>query len=270
MMKPPAVKLFASDLDGTLLGVGSQLSNETVAALAEARAAGVPIVAATGRGPHSAVPRLAPCGLIDFAVCSNGALIHDVRTDAPLKSFPIPAELFDSFLHTISGAMPEVALSWELTDGYGWTDPFDFIADGHEDLFGRRRGAAPDSTLPVTKMMAYHPELEPLALADALRSAGVTDLTLSTSGVSFVELTAPGVTKAAALAVLCDEWGIDAADVVAYGDNHNDVSMLEWAGTGVAVGNTHPLAVAAADEVIGRNTDHSVADDMRRRLTGVG
>jgi hydroxymethylpyrimidine pyrophosphatase-like HAD family hydrolase len=58
---------------------------------------------------------------------------------------------------------------------------------------------------------------------------------------------------------LCNDWGIDPAQVIAFGDNHNDAAMLKWAGHGVAMGNASSLATDAADEVIGTNADHAVA-----------
>ena len=58
--------------------------------------------------------------------------------------------------------------------------------------------------------------------------------------------------------------GITAADVVAFGDMPNDVPMLRWAGLGVAMGNAHPDAMAAADEVTAANTDDGVARVLER------
>ncbi len=264
-------RLFASDLDGTLFAPDHQLSDATVAALRAARAAGVPVIAATGRGPRSAVPRLRPHAVIEVAVCSNGALVHDVVTDQPIESSPIPVALLADFVAAVTASVPDLACSWEMSHGYGWHDAFDFIAGRHEDLKDLRRGNAfdPDeiTATPITKLMAYHPELDPMALVDHLRAATGTELTMSTSGVGFVELTAPGVTKATALARLCERHGVDPADVVAYGDNQNDVAMLSWAGTGVAMGNAHDVAKLAADVVIGTNHDDSVARDMLARLT---
>jgi hydroxymethylpyrimidine pyrophosphatase-like HAD family hydrolase len=87
----------------------------------------------------------------------------------------------------------------------------------------------------------------------------VDPLTVSTSGVQFVEVTGEGITKASALAHLCTDWGIEPAQVIAFGDNHNDAAMLKWAGHGVAMGNGSSLALEAADEVIGSNADDAVA-----------
>ena len=58
--------------------------------------------------------------------------------------------------------------------------------------------------------------------------------------------------------------GITAEDVVAFGDMPNDVPMLRWAGHGVAMGNAHSEAVAAADEVTAGNDDDGVARVLER------
>ena len=55
-----------------------------------------------------------------------------------------------------------------------------------------------------------------------------------------MEISAAGVTKGDALARLCERLGVDAADVVAFGDMPNDLPMLTWAGTSYAMANAHP------------------------------
>ena len=74
-------------------------------------------------------------------------------------------------------------------------------------------------------------------------------------------MSAPGVSKASALAELCDEHGIGAADVVAFGDMPNDLPMLTWAGRSYAVANAHPEVLAAVDRTVG---------GQRRRRRGPG
>ena len=53
--------------------------------------------------------------------------------------------------------------------------------------------------------------------------------------------------------------GIDASEVIAFGDAQNDISMLEWAGIGVAMGNATDAAKAAADEVTASNNEDGIA-----------
>ena len=75
----------------------------------------------------------------------------------------------------------------------------------------------------------------------------------------FVEIAAPGSTKARALAELCGEWGLGPEGVIAFGDMPNDLPLLAWAGHRVAVANAHPDILALADEVARTNNDDGVA-----------
>ena len=78
------------------------------------------------------------------------------------------------------------------------------------------------------------------------------------------------MTKATGLAEVAAGHGVPAADVAAIGDMPNDVPMLEWAGHAYAVSNAHPAAIAAADEVLGRNDDDAVAALIESLLGGRG
>jgi hydroxymethylpyrimidine pyrophosphatase-like HAD family hydrolase len=92
-------------------------------------------------------------------------------------------------------------------------------------------------------------------------------VTITVSGGPFVEVMAAGVTKALALAALCDERGIDAADVVAVGDHTNDLPMLRWAGRAVAMGNAHPSVLAEIHEHTASNVDDGLAMVIEGLLT---
>ena len=86
------------------------------------------------------------------------------------------------------------------------------------------------------------------------------------AGLPFVELMPPGVDKAFGLRRLCEERGIGADHVMAFGDMPNDVAMLEWARWGVAVGNAHDHAKAAADEITETNVDDGVSHVLEQLL----
>src|SRR4029453_19293291 len=80
------------------------------------------------------------------------------------------------------------------------------------------------------------------------------------------EISAAGVTKAFALERLCRRLGVAPEEVVAVGDMPNDLAMLGWAGTGVAVANAAPEVLDAADEVTAANTEDGVARLLERIL----
>ena len=73
-----------------------------------------------------------------------------------------------------------------------------------------------------------------------------------------------GISKAIGVAQVARPLEIAAEDVVAFGDMPNDVPLLSWAGHGVAMGNAHPEAMAAADEVTAANSDDGVAGVLER------
>ena len=77
-----------------------------------------------------------------------------------------------------------------------------------------------------------------------------------------------GVDKAATTAKVAASWGISAGEVVAFGDNANDLELLAWAGTGVAVENALPETKAVADCVIGHHADDAVASFVAGLLRG--
>jgi hypothetical protein len=108
---------------------------------------------------------------------------------------------------------------------------------------------------------------ELLALARELLGQDVT-VTSSSTTEALLEISAPGVTKATALAGLAARHGISAEEVVAFGDMPNDLPMLDWAGRAVAVANAHPDVLALADEVTASNDEDGVALVLER-LAGV-
>lgn len=265
------MRLIASDLDGTLFGVDHQLTARTIEALRAAHDAGIRVVAATGRSSRSVVPRLRPAGVIDVAVCSNGSLIHDLPNDETIMRFPIEPAHVERFFDALAALDLDLSFCWETDRGNGWDDGFADIAALHSDLEGERQmPERPTAAVAVTKIMVRHREIVREELMAELGPHIPHGLTMSCSGVEFVEVTGPGVDKAAGLRHLCAEWGIAADEVVAFGDNHNDAPMLTWAGTGVAMANGSDTAKAAADEVIGHHADDAVAARIEAIVASIG
>ena len=113
-----------------------------------------------------------------------------------------------------------------------------------------------------------------VSLADRVRQEAVVavqpllpdGVEVATSGSLFTEVTASGVDKAFGLARLSERLGVPRSDVIAFGDNHNDLPMLRWAGTSVAMANSEPVAFDAAGERTLRNDEDGVAAFLERFL----
>ena len=125
-----------------------------------------------------------------------------------------------------------------------------------------RRAEQPEPTVDdtVLKLFVDHPDVTTPAQAMSVLGTVLPDgVTGVSSGGPYLEVTATGVDKASTLAMLADRLGVAHADVVTFGDSHNDIEMLRWAGTGVAMGNAHPDVAAASDLQVPSNADDGVA-----------
>jgi HAD superfamily hydrolase (TIGR01484 family) len=122
------------------------------------------------------------------------------------------------------------------------------------------------------KLLARRPTTDHDAPAQQAREAvaGLVELTWSEPSAELLEMSAAGVSKGSGLAALCAARGIAADDVIAFGDMPNDLSMFAWAGRAYAMGNAHPEAVAAADEVTLANAEDGVAVVLERLLREAG
>lgn len=261
-----APRVVATDLDGTLVRSDGSISARSVHALRAARAAGARVLLVTARPPRTVERLLGPTGWSDaLAVCSNGALVHDLGTGSVVEATTVPAAVAAAAVQALSAHLPGVAWAVEtghrLVQGPGWgrSDPVD---RAHET----RVGALADLWAhPVVKLLAWsagHSGDQLLAVARGLAVAGVE--ATHSGGRNMIELSAAGVTKARALASLCRRWGVASDDVVAFGDMPNDVPMLRWAGRSWAVSGAHPDALAAATATTASNDDDGVAQVLER------
>jgi len=110
----------------------------------------------------------------------------------------------------------------------------------------------------VTKLVVRHATLGVEELMAVLRSHA-DGVCLTVSGGPFVEVGPAGVSKATGLAALCADLGINASEVLAFGDHQNDLPMLQWAGRGFAMANSQPSVLAAVAERTASNEEDGLA-----------
>ena len=261
------IRLVASDLDGTLLLPDETVSERTRAALVAAKEAGITVVLVSGRQPRSLGPIAERIGVGGIAICANGALIWDLDAGTLVDATPLAADLASRLVHALREAIPGVLFAVELERGFGrergWAEettdvrPEVLEADALELITG-----------PVIKLLVRHPTLPFPEVAERARRAVGEDAVATWAGLRLVEISAAGVTKAFALERLCRRLGVAPGEVVAVGDMPNDLAMLNWAGTAVAVANATQEVLDAADEVTAANTDDGVALLLERILAG--
>jgi Cof subfamily protein (haloacid dehalogenase superfamily) len=256
------LRLAAIDLDGTLLRADGTLSDRSRRALTRVRSAGIQVVVVTARGPRSVRVLAREAGLDGNAICSNGAIALDLASGEVVRTRPLGQEVAARLVRELRARLPGIlfaaeseefalepgfaAWEWEPPAGTRYADALELVA------------------APVAKLILRHEEHALEAVAAAARDLAGDEAAVTIPGPWTVEISAAGVSKAAALAELCAELGIDPSEVIAFGDYPNDLPMLEWAGRAVAVANAHPEVLTVADEVTASNEDDGVALVLER------
>lgn len=251
-------RLVATDLDGTLVHSDGVVTERTRVVLAELDARGVPVVFVTGRPLRWAVEVFAHVGRHGLAIVSNGALVWNVPEERIHLERLLPREEGLEVSRRIREAAPEAAFAVETLSGIALEPGF---RERHHVPEGSRRGTVDDIyDGPALKLLARHERLQPVPFWDLAEAAvgGLAEITWSSTS-SLLEISAPGVTKASTLSVVCEELGIAAADVVAFGDMPNDIPMLRWAGRSYAMAEAHPTVRTAADAVAPPGDEDGVA-----------
>ena len=181
-----------------------------------------------------------------------------------IETSPLEPEIALELVTLLEAAVPGGAWAVERTGGFG-----------HEPGYVTRWPIPEDSTVaavhaliaePAVKLMLRHDRLSADALLERARATcgHLAELSHSSVHDTLLEISAAGVSKASALARLCEQRDIAREEVIAFGDMPNDLPMLTWAGHSVAVANAHPDVRAAADEVTASNDESGVALVLER------
>lgn len=260
------VQMIAIDIDGTLLpSSGAKISQRTIQALRSAEAAGLEIVIATGRRHAYALPLLEPAGLSaeTVAISSNGVITRTFAGETTDRALLAP-----EVARALCGLLRPYG---DLVFTFDRTGPGELVIESLDQLH-RRIAAWVDGNRESIQVVSPlelafdHSDGSPLqgmvcgALdamreAQALLTAGEYALGVETHRteypareLSILDVLPAGCSKGAALARLAAQRGIDAARVMAIGDNFNDVEMLAWAGHAVVMANSAPGVLAMAEE----------------------
>jgi Cof subfamily protein (haloacid dehalogenase superfamily) len=264
MPRPGLPKLIATDLDGTLVRSDDTVSAYTHEVLDRVRAAGIPVVGATGRGPRLTELTRNDIRAADFLVMAGGGRVVD-QTDPSgpvvLRDERIRGDVLAALLAALEARVGPLTIMVEALDAddaplWGDYDPAWRYPERLE-----RRPRAECFTGELIKAFARSADRDVddlLAAARELIPPSVASVTQA--GLGFLEIGAPGVDKGTGLAVVADSLGVDPADILVFGDMPNDLPMFEWARWGrVAVANAHPAVLAAADVIAPANDDDGVA-----------
>lgn len=244
------IKLLALDLDGTIVTDMHHIPPRVQTAIKAASAQGVQVVIATGREYPVSRKFIELLGLTTAVICYQGALIYDPVADKTIAAETIPLPQ----AHRLIDQARSQHLALHLYIGH---QAFVEAPTALSRKLLHRTGIAPAEVKdlkqvvesPPLKGLIAHPAAEAGAAASHLAAALSPELNVFRSHAELIEVTAPNVSKGHALAKVAGHYGIPQNEVMAIGDQDNDIEMIAWAGLGVAMGNASPGAKAAADHV---------------------
>lgn len=242
------IRYVVTDMDGTMLRPGGIVAPRTREAIAALKQQGIGLVLASGRSDASMKPYVQELGLALPFIAYNGAKIVDARTFAPIREDLIPLEQLREACVYIEGLGCYFQVYYG--DTFYYSEQGTFAEEYQRDT--RQRGqyvgklsAFVDRPTPKVVLIAEPERASVLRGRLTQRYAGV--FTVTGTNPKLVELTVPQATKGGALQRLMEILHTSAGEVMALGDAPNDITMLETAGTSVAMGGALPEVVAAAD-----------------------
>lgn len=252
------IRLIAFDLDGTFLDNKKKIPGENLQAIENAAAKGITVVPATGRLYGGLPEELRALPFIRYYILINGAKVYDAKEDRVLYT----ANLTNERALSLFAHAREVGCYYDCylrdrglmdREGYDRIDTFvsnrvyaDYmrsIRSPIEDLAGtiRRDGGE------VQKVQYFFTDMEERSRQLSLLPELFSDIKATTSMPMNIEINASGAGKGPALEQLCRHLGFTAENALVFGDSTNDLDMLQTAGIGVAMCNSHPNILAAAD-----------------------
>lgn len=265
------IRCIAIDLDDTLLRSDLTISKVDQDAIRRAIREGIKVLLASGRMIQSMRPYVRELELDVPVIAYNGAIIQEALSGKILYHRPVPAEearqlvpIFrEAGIHLNAYINDELYMD-ELTE---WGQKY-----------AANAGVAPH---PVGDLLRYlnEPSHKMLAVGEAekidriqkhLQGLFGDRLQFIKSKPTYLEILAPGVSKGMALQELAKGWGLDRNEVMAIGDAPNDLSMITWAGAGVAIGNAVPVVKEKAVLVVADHDHNGVAEALEKLVFNPG
>lgn len=268
-------RVIALDLDGTLLTPEKTILPESLDALARARMAGYQVIIVTGRHHVAIRPFYRALQISSPVICCNGTYVYDCQKQQVLQSTPITAQqatevldlmatyqihgfmyVDDAMLYQTATDLVQRMQRWGQMQEADLRPTISQVASLHEAAY---------QVAGIWKFALSDPDMARLKQFEIALSERLA-LECEWSWQDQVDIAQLGNNKGKRLAQWATANGIAMREIVAFGDNYNDISMLESVGLGVAMGNADDEVKAHARLVTGTNMQASIAQVIEQYL----
>jgi len=271
-------RLVAIDVDGTLLDSRGRVPAANRDALHDAARRGVHLAVVTGRNYPFALQALDDLPDPLTVVCYNGA-VSRVRGGETLAVQHLDPRLARHLLASTRAWRSSTLVQFNrdgrgqtVVDRMSWDPPnrrgyYERIKDFVQTVPELEHVLEHEAPVQVAFNGSCHDMAALVARLAAVETGGAIAASITTypaRDFTLVDVNAAAATKGQALASLAARLGVARADVVAIGDNHNDIDMLQWAGTGVVMGNAEPELLALGLPMTTSNDEAGLAAAIAR------
>jgi 5-amino-6-(5-phospho-D-ribitylamino)uracil phosphatase len=272
---PTSVRMLVIDIDGTLLTPEGKITPRTLEAVRASQQAGIVVTLATARRYCNTAKVATELGLDIPLILYDGALIikhpdtavihaHTLRADIAQQAVDLLVQHnVQPVVHPFTGVAEEI-----------WTGPSDFDnlwLEAYFTTFPEQTRRMPYETLCTglpdpLRVCVFTEEERILGLIPEVSALECSWTTIKRGSYGCAELTImdPGCSKASGVTALADYFDIPLQEVMAIGDNNNDIQMLQTVGWGVAMGHASEIVKAAATAVTACNREDGVAQAIER------
>ena len=254
------IKLVAIDIDGTLKAKQKRITDRTKRAVQKAVENGIHVILSTGRGYIGTRPIIQELMLDDPVITFGGAVIVEPANGRPI------------YMHTLSPEAVKRALSCCQALGiHAHIYHGDKVVCAEEDEYLLRYTSG--QGLPylidprinerfwenVPKVLAMVGAEEEMEMLSRVKNLLKDHAEVSKTEPGYIEINEKGTSKGESVRILAERFGISREETAAIGDSFLDMSMIEWAGEGLAVANALPEVLAVADRVLPACSEDGVA-----------
>ncbi len=272
------IKLISLDLDGTLLNSRKSISKRNIEALKACSHRGIEIVPTTGRTVDGIPSLIRELPGVHYAITTNGAVVADLRNDKILDKRTLDWEkavellefvdtypiMYDPY---INGRGISESKFFDHMDQYGIPEEIQKLVFVTRDVVPNIIEYVKKKRCPIEKINLFfkEPALRSQMREDLGKFSGI----LITSSMPFnLEINHPDATKGKGILRLASILGLEKSQTMAFGDGENDLSMIQEAEIGVAMGNGIQSLKDAADYVTQSNDEDGVAAAIEHFILG--
>lgn len=260
------IRLAVFDFDGTLVKTGFPLRRDTIDFLKRLKYEGKTVIIATGRSLHTIRKHADQIDPGMHLILMNGAWIHDLSSARDVRALNLDRDSAGRAIELLRGWGFDIILQKGIPDSHLFF--YESLNEDNTEFSGRieRNYNRCERVSDLRMLLDDDPSIltvldttdrvlhcKEMLEQEQLGVRLIYSVSAFNKGFSWLEILHRDATKGRALGLLAGELNVPQSQVMAVGDNHNDIDMLEWAGYGIAVGNAEECVKSVADYILPDN-----------------